>query len=274
VAAALISTNDAFASKGGAAARPTPPSTTPRPEAEAKPVPDLLPVAPGRVHPVVVLYGDSLAWESQANFSFTLTAAGAEVHARTFGGTAICDFLDTMRKDAFELRPDAVVVEFSGNAMSPCMRDERPALAGLEPFEAYRIDATELLGIFSNTRVYFAGSPRGLEEEKGEFHGGSMNDLYRELAAAHGNARYVDAGASVLDDGRWTKTLPCLPAEPCGGTDSQGRGVNVVRAPDGAHFCPQLGEVTNGVTDTCAVWSSGAYRFGLAMAGAVAHDLP
>ena len=55
----------------------------------------------------------------------------------------------------------------------------------------------------------------------------------------HANLRYVDAGAAVLDEGRWTETLSCLPSEPCvGGTDPLGRAVNVVRAPDGVHFCP------------------------------------
>src|SRR5580765_1320795 len=88
LAAALISTNNAFASKGDAAARPTSPTTAPQAEAAAKPRParDLLPVIPGRARPVVVLYGDSLAWEAQANFAWTLTAVGAEVHTRTFGG--------------------------------------------------------------------------------------------------------------------------------------------------------------------------------------------
>ena len=41
----------------------------------------------------------------------------------TFGGTAICDFLDLMRTDALRLQPGAVVVEFSGNAFTACMMD-------------------------------------------------------------------------------------------------------------------------------------------------------
>ena len=50
-----------------------------------------------------------------------LASAGADVKTRTFGGTAICDFLEQMRADASELEPDAVVIEFSGNALTPCV---------------------------------------------------------------------------------------------------------------------------------------------------------
>ena len=57
---------------------------------------DPLPVAFGRERPLVILYGDSLAWEARDYFRFTLTAAGADVEVRTMGGTAICDFLETM----------------------------------------------------------------------------------------------------------------------------------------------------------------------------------
>jgi hypothetical protein len=107
------------------------------------------------------------------------------------------------------------------------------------------------------------------------FHPGSLNALYQELAARHPSARYIEAGASVLDHGRWTKTLPCLPDEPCtGGTDHRGRAVNVVRAPDGTHFCPDGPAAEFGVTKPCEVWSSGAFRYGTAISTAIAADFP
>lgn len=87
---------------------------------------------------------------------------------------------------------------------------------------------------------------------------------------------YVDAGAAVLDHGRWTDALPCLPDEPCSGiagavaTDGP---VNVVRAPDGNHFCPVAHDAVDGVVATCPVWSSGAYRYGTAMAEPVVELL-
>src|SRR5262245_46354365 len=89
------------------------------PEADTSPVaaPEL--VARGIERPLVVLYGDSLAWEAKDYFVAGFAQRpGVEVITRTFGGTAICDWLDTMRADAVELAPGAVVVEFSGNALT------------------------------------------------------------------------------------------------------------------------------------------------------------
>jgi hypothetical protein len=213
---------------------------------------------PGRTRPVVVLYGDSLAWESRAYFLWDLVAAGADVETRTYGGTAICDFLDQMRADASGL----------------CVGSAAGGRGGLDLVDTYRADAETVMRIFPAARIYFAGSPVSEKaSEDGEVHG-AMDGLYREIAAHEANVRYVDAGAAVLDDGRWTETLSCLPGEPCaGGTDPLGRSVNVVRAPDGVHFCPAAKDAHRGVTAACPVWSSGAYRYGSAMAQPVVLDL-
>ena len=45
------------------------------------------------------------------------------------------------------------------------------------------------------------------------------------------------------------------------------------RAPDGAHFCPGAPDAVRGVTSGCPVWSSGAFRFGTAMATPVLQAL-
>jgi hypothetical protein len=227
----------------------------------------------------VILYGDSLGWESQAFFAAALARAGlTEVTTRTFGGTAICDWTAQMRLDAATLRPDAVVVEFSGNALTPCMRGAGgTALSGSEYFRKYATDAAAVLQIFTpgRTLVFFVGTPIGLSAER--VHNPTnaiLHSLYASVAESNPYGRYVDAGASVLLNGRWTETLPCLPAEPCtGGRDASGTPVNVVRAPDGAHFCPGAPAAVRGVTGACRVWSSGAWRFGNAMAAPVAADL-
>jgi hypothetical protein len=218
----------------------------------------------------VILYGDSLAWEAQAPFRAALVAAGAtRVITRTYGGTAICDWLPQMRIDESELRPEAVVIEFSGDEFTPCMQGPTgQPLTGAAYYEKYLRDAQTALSIFAtgDTVVYLAGAP--ISQQAWLSHdpdANRLNQMYATLAGSEGRAHYVDAGSAILDRGRWTKTLPCLAGEPCTG----GNGVNVVRGPDGNHFCPVAPPAIEGVTVGCPVYSSGAYRYGKAMAGAV-----
>jgi hypothetical protein len=227
----------------------------------------------------VILFGDSLGWEAEGFFRSSLAGSGIP-HAttNTFGGTAMCDWLPQMREAQARLHPDAVVVEFSGNAFTPCMKDTAGApLTGSAYYAKYTADVQQVLRIFApdKTLVVLVGTPLSQRAERqrdpASVH---LNAIYAAISARNGEARYVDAGASVLSGGRWTKTLPCLPAEPCtGGTDTSGRPVNVVRAPDGGHFCPVARPAINGVTAACPVWSSGAYRFGVSMAHRVASAL-
>jgi hypothetical protein len=227
--------------------------------------------------PIVVLYGDSLAWE--ARDAFVLAFAGhpeVEVHFRTQGGIAICDVLDVMASDAATIDPGAVVIQFSGNALTPCMSgSDGSSLKGRAYFDRYEADAEAAIAKFAgtDTQVIFAGAPLA-ENDQGDYKGGFLNAIYERMGRTHDNVRYVDAGAAVLDNGRWTPTLPCLPGEPCtGGVDAAGEAVNVVRAPDGGHFCPASRDAVRGVTGECPIWSSGAFRFGSAMAEPVVASL-
>src|SRR5215218_6563078 len=71
----------------------------------------------------VILYGDSLAFEARDFFSLAMQAdTEVEVVNRTFGGTAICDRLDQMRRDVRDFQPTAVVLEFVGNNVTSCMQ--------------------------------------------------------------------------------------------------------------------------------------------------------
>jgi hypothetical protein len=227
----------------------------------------------------VVLYGDSLAWQAQGFFQAALAGAGiTQVTTRTFGGTAICDWFAGMRADAAALHPDAVVVEFSGNALTPCMRAlDGSMLSGAAYFEKYAADAARVLDIFTpgRTLVFFAGAPISRTAERsGDPTTPTLHAMYAALAESSPYGRYTDAGASVLSGGRWTETLPCVPGEPCtGGRDADGTPVNVVRAPDGAHFCPGAPAAVRGVTADCSVWDGGAWRFANAMAAPVIAEL-
>jgi hypothetical protein len=254
-------------------ARAAPPATAAAPTARATSVMQV--AAEPQAARRVVLYGDSLAWQSQEFFVAKLASAGlTQVTTRTFGGTAICDWLGQMRADATAIHPDAVVVEFSGNALTPCMkaRDDRP-LSGAAYFEKYAADAAAVLRIFTprHAIVFFAGAPISRRAERsGDPTTTILHAMYAARARTSPYGRYTDAGASVLSGGRWTETLPCLPDEPCtGGRDDNGAPVNVVRAPDGGHFCPGAPAAVHGVAAACPVWASGAWRFGNAMAAPV-----
>jgi hypothetical protein len=235
------------------------------------------PKLPGRR---ILLYGDSLAWEAQDSFRAALADAGfTEVVTETFGGTALCDWLTQMRSDQRQLHPDAVVVEFSGNAFTPCMKGPDGApLSGDALVDNYADDARTVLQIFGPdaTLVYFASAPISFRaEQTGDSAPRRLYDAYASVAASSSWwARFIDAGSAVEDHGHWTSTLPCLADEPCdGGLASSGQAVNVVRAPDGIHFCPGAPGAVDGVTGACPVWSSGAHRYGIAMADPIPPDL-
>jgi hypothetical protein len=89
----------------------------------------------------------------------------------------------------------------------------------------------------------------------------AINQIYRSLAKTYRGVTFDDAGQAVMAKGRFTWTLPCLSDEPCTGPD----GTNIVRAPDGGHFCPTgRASPVNGF-EQCDVYSSGAFRFASAM---------
>jgi hypothetical protein len=233
-------------------------------------------VAVGRTNQRVILYGDSLAFESRDVFVLSLQRGGdVEVVDRTFGGTAICDRISEMRQDLHDLQPSAVAFEFIGNNLTPCMRGPTGPLTGAALVQKYRDDASTATELFAGAgvRVYWMGAPSTATAEAGVFAGirhGYAAEAGRLTYATPptSGVRYVDAGQALLDGGRFAATLPCLPPEGAGEGCVDGR--IPVRAPDGLHFCPVR---TSPGTDRCPVYSSGAVRFGLAMAQPIRRDL-
>jgi hypothetical protein len=226
----------------------------------------------------VAIYGDSLAWEARPAFSEAITAKGrAVVLLRTFGGTAICDWLRIMRTDEKTWHPQAVAVEFSGDTFTACMHDGRGLPLSPTARDArYALDAQQVVRIFSPTvtRLYFVNYPISAGEDPSpSAEWNRLNGIYAVLAARSPKAEFVDAAQSVEDHGHYTDALPCLMGEQCTGPIGPGgQHENLVRAPDGVHFCPNGVYAINGVTVPCAIWSSGAYRYGRAMAAPIIKD--
>ena len=217
----------------------------------------------------VALYGDSLAWEARSHFTGALAGnSSVTVRTATMGGTALCDWVPHVLAEAE--RTDLVVISVSGNAFTPCMRPDGWDPDDDEVVRRYLADAESLMVALasSGTRVLWTGSPamgQGRDRPR------RLADGFAALAQRHPNASYVDTGDSVAPGGIYTATLPCLPEEGTaqGCTDGRIR----VRADDTSHFCPGDGPADGGVVDGCQGWSSGAVRYGRALADAALRNI-
>jgi hypothetical protein len=224
--------------------------------------------------PKVVLYGDSLSSEAREAFVARLTP-GAHVVTRVFAGTAICDWLEDIRRDV-KHPADVAVLEFLGNDLTPCARGPGgEQLTGDALVARYTRDADTATRLLTavGTDVYWVSGPR--VGAPGAIANTAFRELYRRtVVPGHegpppitGTVRFIDAGRAVLGPGGvFTPTLPCLPSE--GAARGCVDGQIVVRAPDGVHFCPVATRA-----GVCPVYSSGAARFGRAMADPVARAL-
>jgi hypothetical protein len=221
-------------------------------------VPDLPPPGPPRI----ALYGDSLASEAGQDFAYLAGESGATVRIRAFGGLAICDYLAAMSSDALSWQPTAAVLEFSGDAFTPCMSGY--TLGSPQYYTKYRDDAQTAISVFRavGTKVILVGLPMDASASLSQ-NAASLNQIYESLAQDNIGVTFDDAGQAVMADGTFTWTLPCLPFEPCTGP----AGTNIVRAPDGIHFCPNGQTTLVGNFEECDVYSSGAFRFASAMLG-------
>jgi hypothetical protein len=221
-------------------------------------VPSLPPPGP----PKIALFGDSLGMEAAPDFTYIAHAAGASTVVRTYGGLAVCDWLPTMAAEAASWQPTAVILEFSGDNFTPCMAGD--ALGTPQYYQKYEADMQAAIDIFRpyGTEVFLIGVPLDASAAESQNVAG-LNQIYASVAAANFGVTYLDAGEAVMADGSFTWTLPCLSSEPCTGPS----GANVVRAPDGVHFCPTGQTTIEGYVAVCNVYSSGAYRFAAAMLG-------
>jgi hypothetical protein len=221
----------------------------------------------------VGLFGDSLAVESEPYFNLLVQAGGkAEVTDFAYGGTAACDWLSKMRKYARSEHPQTVVFEFIGNTFTACMKGclfGSPAAVALY-CSAISTAINVFLGL--GTHVFLIGTPITRSEWIAhESKWDALNLAFAALAAKHpARVTYVDGGEAVEGpDQSFVSTLPCLSFEACTGPTVAGVRTNVVRSPDGIHFCPnQVGNAV-GVVPGCDTYSSGAFRFAAAMAGPI-----
>jgi hypothetical protein len=201
-----------------------------------------------------VVYGDSLTSQTtnELRSRLGLLLPDWDIVIRAHGGTAQCDWNPSMAQDADTLNVKAVVIQFSGNRSTAC-------ISGLDAVEKYTEDANWAVDLWRSEGVplaFVAGPGRvGIAPADHE-----IGNVYRSVAGAR-DVLVVDPAPLFVDltTGLYAQEMPCLVGE-CAGTIP-------VRAPDGAHFCPEPGSAIPG---GCSVYSSGVVRFAEAIVHGVA----
>ncbi len=225
-----------------------------------------------RVPTRVSLFGDSLAYQSRAAFTAgMLRGARVDLVVTTYPMTALCDYRDQIASDLLARRPQVLVLEFSGNSFTPCMRSAAGPLlviGSTEWRDHYLADLHDVLDVarVTDTTVVWATAPPVHHPPAPDDYPRQLAAAVRAVAATNHRLHVVDTGAAVAGTDRsFSRSLPCRAHEAfC----HDGRVV--ARADDGLHFdC-------HGTTDPlmgCDGYSAGARRFGEAMAdAAIAAD--
>ena len=213
--------------------------------------------APG---PRIALYGDSLVSEAGPEFAALGQLSGASVRVHTFPGTSPCDYFSSMTAAVQGWHPTVALLAFSGNTFTAC---DDGVQAGTPSYYAkYKDEIRTAISIFRSVgaKVILVGLPADASARLTR-NGRALNQLYRSLAQASPGVTFDDAGRAVTTKGRFTWRLPCLSGEPCTGP----HGTNIVRAPDGVHFCPNGKTTPIRGLEYCDVYASGAFRFAAAM---------
>jgi hypothetical protein len=215
----------------------------------------------------LALFGDSLTSEASAYWDAFMDATpGWERTRLSLAGTAMCDWLDKMEKSSAEFHPDVVGLEFVGNDILPCMRnDDGSQLTNDEYLRRWRRDTRRAIETFDpRTTIYLIGPPAMGEPDD------RVHDIFQEFAREYPNTRFVDGGRIVSPNRRFVEHLPCLEREPCTGPVIDGERTNVVRAIDKVHFCPD----PDSYGRKCPVYSPGAYRFAITLYEALVGAVP
>ncbi len=195
--------------------------------------------------------------------------------SHAYGGIAPCDAEQWLADDVLQEHPSIVVLAFSGNSLTDCMRDERSELLSGDGLVAkYRDDLERSVSLATQADVpVVLASPPASENRAGSWE--RLDAMYRDLAAARApHVQYTNAGTDIAPAGTFSANQRCLPFDvriSNGGCANDETGVSV-RAADGVHFCAApKGSISSAVS--CGEYSSGALRYAIALMSAARLDL-
>jgi hypothetical protein len=216
--------------------------------------------------PRILLFGDSLLVEAAPHVRALAAKAGVDVDVEALGGTAICDWQPSVKATRERFRPEVSVIAFSGNSLTPCTRDAaKQQLSGSALGLRYGRDLDAMAAVLRPAGPVYAVRPPA--RKYWNISAQAVDAAYSDAARVR-TTRIIEGGQLVSPGGTWAGVLPCLASEPCVGPVVKGTRQNVVRSPDGLHFCP-----TGYDKGRCDGWSSGAYRYAVSIMGPVLRDL-
>jgi hypothetical protein len=245
-------------------------------------------------------FGDSLLDQDNFYLQSEFDPATTTVDVHAIAGTALCDWVYPGSRTTatgvqanpspgaiLQLRrsqaPTVAILEFAGNDFTPCIANT--PFSESSYLASYRINLRaaigHLLAIGTKLVLVDAGPPTRAELSTSA--PVPLRQLYRSVVASYASARVESAdladGAVLTPSGGFTTTLPCLAQEVatarCANVEVGGAASNVVRSPDGVHFCPtSSGNAVGKVPGLCLAYSSGAYRYAHALASLVWHRYP
>jgi hypothetical protein len=222
----------------------------------------------------IVYYGDSLLneahWQIEAEYSTKPTWILSEAIQ---SGIPLCNLIPAIQENIATLHPYRIVVETFGNVGTSCAVDGEgnPVVFGSpEWLTLYQQNYETILNMTdaAGVRVTLVESPMtstpGLNDAET-----SLNALMLSEAGAHHKVSVAPGPVhSIEKNGAYTLTKSCTAAEkadPNSGCGTPKKGQIIVRAPDGVHFCPVGYPDGSDGEEPCAVYSSGAIRYGNAM---------
>lgn len=245
-----------------------------------------------------VLYvGDSLAANTVSTVAFWTSAKGnVDFSQSIFAGMALCDFLEVpnakretenrLRAQVMNLKPHLVILQFWGNAATPCMQGQAPGSEGY--FNQYFwnalaavntiADAASAVGIPKPKILWVLQAPDRADLNLANKRIERLNKTYSLVANATAG-RTSDAGyhlslaafpfGTPTPESRyeWTAFLPCTDFEKQVGycTDPDAFGIGLAklhRDDDPLHFC--LGN--NFLFVDCDTPSPAILRYGMQIA--------
>jgi hypothetical protein len=225
----------------------------------------------GRPLPRVEIFGDSLTVQADGALVALGRAHGLDVSVTAYFGLAPCDYAPLVRR-AIATRPAALVLAFSGNNLTPCMRKNGRPLAGAAYYAKYGTDLAALLSSAAQQAVPVAlVAPPVFPAAKDVPPRAPLVAEYARLVSGHDRVTLVET-AAALGGPAYRTSLPCLPMETAALGCRDGRIV-VRDAASPIHFDEPRAVACPTSSGHCA-YSAGAHRYAVAILAGLARVLP